>query len=67
MSRYVTVCVTAKVSEDVDLDQLGQAVHGAVEGTGSQVMSGVAWAPDPDTIADALGAPYADVEVITVD
>lgn len=61
--RYVTVVATVAVTPDVDLIMLADLTQLALEDAGATLI-GCDWRPDPDTIADAIGADYGTVGVV---
>lgn len=65
MARYVTLVVTARLADDVDVIQLADLVQLAVEDAGAEVVD-VPFAPDAATVADAVGCGYDELTVLTL-
>lgn len=69
MTRYLTLTATVAVPEgtgpNVARALARAALTLALLGQGFELVD-PHWAPDPDTIADAMDVPFADHEVVEV-
>ena len=62
--RYVTVVATVLVPPGVDLSLTADRVRATLEDDLGLRLVGCDWRPDPDTIADAIGADYGQVGIV---